>query len=103
MLQKSLSKELLTNVKQSAIDCSIHSRSTSKEKLQCFSIGNPDEKPSIIIFNGFSLKKNKATIIRKVNSYVCYFCPRCSLPTSLTCIKRHTLCQKCYNNSSKFG
>ena len=23
------------------------------------SIGNPDEKPNIIIFNGFSLKKNK--------------------------------------------
>ena len=23
------------------------------------SIGNPDEKPSIIIFNGFSVKKNK--------------------------------------------
>ncbi len=44
MIKEDLNKELLTNVKQSAIDCSIHSRSTSKEKLQCFSIGNPDEK-----------------------------------------------------------
>ena len=44
MIKEELNKELLTNVKQSAIDCSIHSRSTSKEKLQCFSIGNPNEK-----------------------------------------------------------
>jgi len=42
-IKEELNKELLTNVKKSAIDCSIHSRSSSKEKLTCFTIGNATE------------------------------------------------------------
>ena len=43
-IKEELNKELLTNVKKSGIDCSIHSRSSSKEKLTCFTIGNPSEE-----------------------------------------------------------
>ena len=32
-------KEILTNVKQSAIDCMIHARSSTKEPIKCFIIG----------------------------------------------------------------
>ena len=39
-IKEELNKELLTNVKKSAMDCSIHSRSSSKEKITCFTIGN---------------------------------------------------------------
>jgi len=42
-IKEELNKELLNNVKKSAIDCSIHSRSSSKEKLTCFTIGNATE------------------------------------------------------------
>ena len=37
-----LNLEILKNVKESAIDCMIHNRSTSSEKLDCFIVGNPD-------------------------------------------------------------
>ena len=39
-IKEGINKELLDNVKKSAIDCSIHSRSSSKEKITCFTIGN---------------------------------------------------------------
>ena len=39
-IKEELNKELLNNVKKSAMDCSIHSRSSSKEKITCFTIGN---------------------------------------------------------------
>ena len=42
-IKEEFNKELLNNVKKSAIDCSIHSRSSSKEKLTCFTIGNATE------------------------------------------------------------
>jgi len=42
-IKEELNKELLNNVKKSAIDCSIHTRSSSKEKLTCFTIGNATE------------------------------------------------------------
>tara|TARA_Y100001970_G_C14224069_1_gene854479 strand:- start:677 stop:2935 length:2259 start_codon:yes stop_codon:yes gene_type:complete len=43
-IKEELNKELLTNIKKSAMDCSIHSRSSSKEKITCFTIGNPTEE-----------------------------------------------------------
>jgi hypothetical protein len=46
-IKEELNKELLTNVKQSSIDCSIHSRSSSKEIINCFSIGNPNNNKNI--------------------------------------------------------
>ena len=42
-IKEELNKELLNNVKKSAIDCSIHTRSSSKEKITCFTIGNATE------------------------------------------------------------
>ena len=42
-IKEELNKNILTNVKESAIDCMIHSRSTSKEEVKCFIFGNPDE------------------------------------------------------------
>jgi hypothetical protein len=42
-LKQSITDKILKNVKESAIDCSIHSRSKSKEPIQCFSIGNTNE------------------------------------------------------------
>jgi hypothetical protein len=42
-IKEDLNKALLDNVKKSAIDCSIHSRSSSKEKITCFTIGNAGE------------------------------------------------------------
>ena len=42
-IKETINKNLLTTIKESAIDCSIHIRAGSKEKLQCFSIGNPDK------------------------------------------------------------
>ena len=48
-IKEELNKELLHNIKQSAIDCSIHSRSSSKEKINCFSIGNANSDKFIYV------------------------------------------------------
>jgi len=42
-IKENINSEILDNLKQSSIDCSIHSRSTSKEAIKCFSIGNSSE------------------------------------------------------------
>tara|TARA_Y100000992_G_scaffold128613_1_gene84656 strand:+ start:28634 stop:31933 length:3300 start_codon:yes stop_codon:yes gene_type:complete len=42
-IKENINSEILNNLKQSSIDCSIHSRSTSKESIKCFSIGNSSE------------------------------------------------------------
>ena len=42
-IKENLNKEILENIKQSSIDCNIHSRYSTKEKINCFTIGNPDE------------------------------------------------------------
>ena len=42
-IKEKLNKELLTNVKESSMDCSIHSTSSSKEQITCFRIGNANE------------------------------------------------------------
>ena len=48
-IKEELNKELLTNVKKSAIDCSIHSRSSSKEKITCFTIGNATDNKMMYV------------------------------------------------------
>jgi hypothetical protein len=50
-IKEEFNKELLNNVKKSAIDCSIHSRSSSKEKLTCFTIGNATEDKLMYVPN----------------------------------------------------
>ena len=39
-IKEKINIDILRNIKESAIDCSIHSRSSSSEKIKCFSIGN---------------------------------------------------------------
>ena len=43
-LKEEIARKLLTSVKESAIDCTIHATSGSSEKLKCFSFGKPNEK-----------------------------------------------------------
>jgi len=50
-LKQNITDKILKNVKESAIDCSIHSRSKTKEPIQCFSIGNPDESKYMYVAN----------------------------------------------------
>ena len=50
-IKEELNKELLNNVKKSAIDCSIHSTSSSKEKITCFTIGNANEENIMYVPN----------------------------------------------------
>ena len=40
-IKEEINKDLLQSIKESAIDCNIHVRGENKDKLQCFSIGNP--------------------------------------------------------------
>ena len=41
-IKEQLTSQLLTGIKESAIDCATHSKSTSKEGLTCLSFGRPD-------------------------------------------------------------
>ena len=43
-LKEEIARKLLTSVKESSIDCTIHATSGSSEKLKCFSFGKPNEK-----------------------------------------------------------
>ena len=63
-IKEELNKELLDNVKKSAIDCSIHSRSSSKEKITCFTIGNPNEDNLMYVPN---IEKQDADKVMKLN------------------------------------
>ena len=40
-IKEEINRDLLQSIKESAIDCNIHIRGENKDKLQCFSIGNP--------------------------------------------------------------
>ena len=70
-IKEEINASLLHCVKESAIDCSIHTRSTSKEKdVKCFVIGNPREEkyiysPDILTQDkdeGMKLNKKKEVI-----------------------------------------
>ena len=71
-IKEELNKALLDNVKKSAIDCSIHSRSSSKEKITCFTIGNAAENNLMYqpdINNQVTdedMKLNKKTVLIKL-------------------------------------
>ena len=47
--KENLNKDFLKNIKESSIDCNIHTRTTGKEKINCFSIGNPNENNYIYV------------------------------------------------------
>ena len=64
-IKEKINIDILTNIKQSAIDCSIHSRSTSSEKLKCFSIGNALHENPMYIPNINLEEKDKALKINQ--------------------------------------
>ena len=73
-IKEEINASLLQGVKESAIDCSIHTRSTSKEKdVKCFVIGNPSENKYIYTPNieaqdkDEGMKLNKKTEVLKLN------------------------------------
>ena len=41
-IKEDINKNLLKTIKESAIDCNIHIRSGGNERLQCFSVGDPN-------------------------------------------------------------
>jgi hypothetical protein len=76
-IKEEINASLLQGVKESAIDCSIHTRSTSKEKdVKCFVIGNPSENKYIYTPNieaqdkDEGIKLNKKTEVLKLNELV---------------------------------
>jgi hypothetical protein len=73
-IKEEINASLLKSVKESAIDCAIHSRSSSKETdLKCFVIGNPREDKYIYTPNinnqdkDEGMKLNKKTEVVKLN------------------------------------
>ena len=76
-IKEEINASLLQGVKESAIDCSIHTRSTSKEKdVKCFVIGNPSENKYIYTPNietqdkDEGMKLNKKKEVLKLNELV---------------------------------
>ena len=67
-IKEELSQKLLLSIKESSIDCAIHSKIGAKEKLQCFSFGSTDSSqfsytPSIADEERDSVsEKNKGVI-----------------------------------------
>jgi len=73
-IKEEINASLLKSVKESAIDCAIHSRSSGKETdLKCFVIGNPREDKYIYTPNisnqdkDEGMKLNKKTEVVKLN------------------------------------
>ena len=73
-IKEEINASLLKSVKESAIDCSIHSRSSGKETdLKCFVIGNPREDKYVYTPNisnqdkDEGMKLNKKTEVVKLN------------------------------------
>ena len=58
-IKEKINLDILNNIKQSSIDCSIHSRSSSTEKIKCFTIGNASNDNSMFIPNINAEQKDK--------------------------------------------
>ena len=59
-IKEEINKQLLTAVKESSIDCAIHSRSGSKEPLACYSIGKANK--NTFSYRPSYLKEEKDTV-----------------------------------------
>ena len=59
-IKEEINKQLLTAVKESSIDCAIHSRSGSKEPLACYSVGKPNK--NTFAYRPSYLKEEKDTV-----------------------------------------
>ena len=76
-IKEEINASLLQSVKESAIDCSIHTRASSSEKdVKCFVIGNPSESKYIYTPNieaqdkDEGMKLNKRKQVLKLNELV---------------------------------
>jgi len=76
-IKEEINASLLQSVKESAIDCSIHTRASSSEKdVKCFVIGNPSESKYIYTPNieaqdkDEGMKLNKKKQVLKLNELV---------------------------------
>jgi hypothetical protein len=76
-IKEEINASLLQSVKESAIDCSIHTRASSSEKdVKCFVIGNPSENKYIYTPNieaqdkDEGMKLNKKKQVLKLNELV---------------------------------
>ena len=76
-IKEEINASLLQGVKESAIDCSIHTRASSSEKdVKCFVIGNPSESKYIYTPNinnqdkDEGMKLNKKKQVLKLNELV---------------------------------
>jgi hypothetical protein len=76
-IKEEINASLLQSVKESAIDCSIHTRASSTEKdVKCFVIGNPSESKYIYTPNieaqdkDEGMKLNKKKQVLKLNELV---------------------------------
>jgi hypothetical protein len=76
-IKEEINASLLQSVKESAIDCSIHTRASSSEKdIKCFVIGNPSENKYIYTPNieaqdkDEGMKLNKKKQVLKLNELV---------------------------------
>ena len=75
-IKEEINKEILTNVKESAIDCSIHTRANSKDNIKCFIIGNPSADKNTYVPNiqdqdndeSMELNKERNSIINRINN-----------------------------------
>ena len=59
-IKEEINKQLLTAVKESSIDCAIHSRSGSKEPLACYSVGKANK--NTFSYRPSYLKEEKDTV-----------------------------------------
>tara|TARA_Y100000768_G_C23990175_1_gene691914 strand:- start:2736 stop:6194 length:3459 start_codon:yes stop_codon:yes gene_type:complete len=64
-IKEEINKQLLTSVKETSIDCTIHTKSNTKEGLQCFSFGDVD--PSVLSYsdNYVNEQSDKITDVNK--------------------------------------
>lgn len=60
-IKEEINRQILTSIKQAAIDCTIHSKSGSKEQIKCFSFGN-------VTSNKFSYSPSIATEENDISS-----------------------------------
>ena len=58
-----ITQSILHYVKESSIDCLVHSKSNSKENIKCFSIGNPNKDEFLYTPNIGDQKQDKDVAI----------------------------------------
>ena len=63
LMKKNITQSILHYVKESSIDCLVHSTSNNKENIKCFSIGNPNKDEFLYTPNIADQKQDKDVAI----------------------------------------